>query len=75
MQAIRGGADRARSRKRSGLGNGCHVGGEVKKAFPIVMDEGDLIEHHRLLINDAEAAFEWIQRHPGGKTLRLLEGG
>ena len=48
----------------------------VKKATPLVVEEGEVIELHRLLIdNDARAALEWIRRHLGGKILRLLEGG
>jgi hypothetical protein len=48
----------------------------VKKATPLVVEEVELDELHRLLIdNDARAALEWIRRHLRGKTLRLLEGG
>lgn len=48
----------------------------VRKAIPLVVGEAEWIELHRLLIDDdATAALEWIKRHLGGKTLRLLEGG
>ena len=48
----------------------------AKKAIPLVVEEAELIELHRLLIDDdATAALEWIRRHLGGKTLRPLEGG
>jgi hypothetical protein len=50
--------------------------GVVKKVIPLVVAENELIELHRLLIDDdAAAALEWIRRHLGGKILRLLEGG
>jgi hypothetical protein len=50
--------------------------GVVKKVIPLVVAEYELIEIHRLLVDDdAAAALEWIRRHLGGKTLHLLEGG
>ena len=47
----------------------------VKKTIPLVVGEAEWIELHRLLIDDdATTALEWIKRHLGGKTLRVLEG-
>ena len=62
---------RPSSETRSELAEG--VG--VKKTTPLVVGEAEWIELHRLLIDDATAALEWIKRHLGSKTLRVLEGG
>jgi len=49
---------------------------EVKKAFSLVLDDTDVIELARILIDDdADAALEFIKRHLKGKARELLEGG
>ena len=49
---------------------------EVKKAFSLVLDDTDVIELARILIDDdADAALDFIKRHLKGKARELLEGG
>jgi len=49
---------------------------EVKKAFSLVLDDTDLIELARLLMDDdADAALAFVKRHLKGKARELLEGG
>ena len=46
------------------------------KAIQIVLEEAEVIELHRVLIDGDEAsALGWLRRHLGGVALRLLEGG
>ena len=47
-----------------------------KKAFQVVLEDVDLIELHRVLINgDEPAAHSWLRRHLAGVPLRLPAGG
>jgi hypothetical protein len=49
---------------------------EVKKAIALVLDDTDLIELARLLMDDdADAALAFVKRHLKGKARELLEGG
>jgi len=49
---------------------------EVKKALSLVLDDTDLIELARLLMDDdADAALAFVKRHLKGKARELLEGG
>lgn len=48
----------------------------MKKAINLVLDEAELIELMRILIDDdAEGALEWLKTHFQGKARELLEGG
>ena len=49
---------------------------ESKKALSLVLEDADLIELARILMDDdAEAALEFLKRHLKGKAKELLEGG
>jgi hypothetical protein len=49
---------------------------EPKKAISIVLEDTDVIELARLLIDkDPEGALAFLQRHFKGKAKELLEGG
>ena len=49
---------------------------KVKKAIALVLDDTDLIELARLLMDDdADAALAFVKRHLKGKARELLEGG
>ena len=49
---------------------------ELKKALPIVLEDADLIELARILMDDdADAALGFLKRHLKGKAQQLLEGG
>jgi hypothetical protein len=48
----------------------------VKKALNLVLDDEDIIELMRILIDeDAAAALTFLQGHCRGKAQELLEGG
>jgi hypothetical protein len=48
----------------------------MNKAIHLIVDEEDLIELTRILIDDdAEAALAFLKKHLKGKTRDLLEGG
>lgn len=49
---------------------------EAKKALSVVLEEDDLIELARILMDDdADAALAFLKRHFKGKARELLEGG
>ncbi len=49
---------------------------ERKKALSVVLEDTDLIELARILLDDdAEAALIFLKRHFKGKARELLEGG
>jgi len=49
---------------------------EAKKALSIVLEDADLIELARILMDDdAEGALAFLKRHFKGKAKELLEGG
>jgi hypothetical protein len=49
---------------------------EVKKALSVVLEDRELIELARILLDeDADAALAFLQRHFKGKARELLEGG
>ena len=49
---------------------------ESKKALSVILEEADLIELVRLLMDDdAEAALAFLKLHFKGKARDLLEGG
>jgi hypothetical protein len=63
-----GALDRARSLRRSMTGS--------KKALQLILEDGDLIELARILMDDdAEGALAFLKRHLKGKSKDLLEGG
>lgn len=48
----------------------------MKKAIQLVVDDEDLIELMRILLDeDAEAALQFLRQHFRGKARELLEGG
>jgi len=48
----------------------------MKKAMNLVMEEQEVIELMRILMDeDAEAALAFLKRHFKGKARKLLEGG
>jgi len=48
----------------------------MKKGFNLVLEEQDLIELIRILLDgDAEGALVFLTRHFKGKARELLEGG
>jgi hypothetical protein len=48
----------------------------MKKVLSIVLEDQDLIELMRILIDDdTEGAFEFLKQHFKGKARELLEGG
>jgi hypothetical protein len=48
----------------------------MKKAFSIVLEDQDLIELMRILMDDdAEGALAFLKTHFKGKARDLLEGG
>ncbi|MBN1147973.1 MAG: hypothetical protein JXA78_12015 [Anaerolineales bacterium] len=48
----------------------------MKKAMSIPLDDEDLIELLRILMDeDAEAALAFLKKHLKGKARELLEGG
>ena len=48
----------------------------MKKALSIAVDDTDLLELMRILMdNDAEAALAFLKKHFKGKARDLLEGG
>jgi hypothetical protein len=53
-----------------------HEGAIMKKALLIVVDDQDLLELMRILMDDeAEDALAFLKRHFKGKARDLLEGG
>ena len=49
---------------------------ELKKALTLVLEDADIIELERILMDDdADAALIFLQRHLKGKTKEVLEGG
>jgi len=49
---------------------------ESKKALQMIIDEAELIELARILMDDdAEGALAFLKRHLKGKAKDLLEGG
>ena len=49
---------------------------EAKKALSVVLEDADLIELARILMDDdAEAALVFLKRHFKGNSKELLEGG
>jgi hypothetical protein len=49
---------------------------ESKKALSVILENGELIELARILMDDdAEAALAFLKRHLKGKAKELLEGG
>ena len=48
----------------------------MKKALSIVLDDQDLIELMRILMDDdTESALAFLKKHFKGKARELLEGG
>jgi hypothetical protein len=48
----------------------------VKKALTIVLEQADLIELMRIMMDDdADSALAFLKRHMRGRTRELLEGG
>jgi len=48
----------------------------VKKTLSIVLDQGELVELERILIDEDEAeALAFLKKHVKGKVRELLEGG
>jgi len=48
----------------------------VKKSLSLVVEDEDLIELMRILLDDdAEGALEFLRKHFKGKARSLLEGG
>lgn len=48
----------------------------MKKAIHLVLDEEDIIELMRILLDeDAEGALVYLKKHFKGKVRELLEGG
>jgi hypothetical protein len=49
---------------------------EMKKTLSVILEDGELIELSRILLDDdAEAALDFLKRHLKGKVKELLEGG
>jgi len=49
---------------------------EPKKALSVVLEDAEVIELARILMDDdAEAALAFLKRHVKGKAKELLEGG
>jgi hypothetical protein len=49
---------------------------ESKKALQLILEDADLIELARILMDDdAEAALAFLKKHLKGKSKDLLEGG
>jgi len=49
---------------------------EAKKALHLILEDADLIELARILMDDdAEGALAFLKRHMKGKAKELLEGG
>jgi hypothetical protein len=49
---------------------------ETKKALNLVLDDRDLVDLVRILIDDdAQGALTFVKRHFKGKARELLEGG
>ena len=49
---------------------------ESKKALSVILEDVELIELARILMDDdAEAALAFLERHLKGKAKELLEGG
>jgi hypothetical protein len=49
---------------------------ELKKALSVVLEDTDLIELARILLDDdAEAALAFLKHHFKGKAKELLDGG
>jgi hypothetical protein len=54
----------------------CTGGETVKKGLTLVLEEAELVELCRVLIDrDADAALAFLQQHLKGKARDLLEGG
>lgn len=48
----------------------------MKKSLPIVLDEADLIELVRIMMDDdADSALAFLKRHLKSRARALLEGG
>ncbi len=48
----------------------------MKKAMNLVLEEEDVIELMRILMDDdAEGALAWLKAHCKGKAREVLEGG
>lgn len=48
----------------------------MKKALTIVLEQADLIELMRIMMDDdADSALAFLKRHMRGRTRELLEGG
>ncbi len=48
----------------------------MKKGFNLVLDESELIELIRILLDeDREGAFAFLKKHLKGKAREMLEGG
>ena len=48
----------------------------MKKALTVVLEDKDIIELMRILMDsDADSALEFLRRHFKGKSRELLEGG
>jgi hypothetical protein len=48
----------------------------VKKSFQIILEEADVIELMRILLDDdSESALVFLKEHFKGKARELLEGG
>jgi hypothetical protein len=48
----------------------------MKKGFNLVLDEPDLIELIRIMLDeDGEGALAFLKKHLKGKARELLEGG
>ena len=48
----------------------------MKKAMNLVLEEAEIIELMRILMDDdAEGALVWLRAHFKGKARELLEGG
>jgi hypothetical protein len=51
-------------------------GGDMKKALNLVLEEEEIIELIRILVDeDAESALTFLKKHFKGKAREMLEGG
>jgi hypothetical protein len=51
-------------------------GVDMKKGFNLVLDESDLIELIRVMLDeDGEGALAFLKKHLKGKAREMLEGG
>lgn len=54
----------------------CLVWGNMKKSLSIILEDADLLELMRILMDDdAESALAFLKQHFKGKARDLLEGG